>query len=61
MDLQFLRSNRFWAGVVGSASVILISPDFATDVWYVSVGKFLGLLAGVFISIRTVDRFSEQM
>lgn len=61
MDLKFLQSNRFWAGVVGSASAVLVAPSFVTNPWYVSLGKFLGLLATVFISVRTLDRLGEKM
>jgi len=61
MNLEFLKSNRFWAGVVGSLSAVLIAPDFTTNPWFVSLGKFLGLLASVFIGIRTVDRLGEKI
>lgn len=55
-QLEFLASNRFWALVLGSASTILIDPNFSTQKWYVSVGKFFGLLAAGFIAIRSLDR-----
>lgn len=61
MDFKFLQSNRFWAGVVGSLSAVLISPEFSMNRWYVNLGKFLGLLATVFIGIRTIDRTSEYL
>lgn len=52
----FLLSTRFWAIVLGSASTILVSPDFATDEWYVSLGKFIGYVATGFTVVRTIDR-----
>lgn len=60
-QFEFFTSNRFYAGVIGSASTVLIDPNFATQAWYVSLGKFLGLVSIVFITIRTVDRVSEQI
>jgi len=59
--MEFLTSNRFWAGVVGSLSAVLISPEFLINPWYINMGKFLGLLSAVFIGIRTVDRTSEYL
>ena len=61
VKLEFLNSTRFWAGVVGSLSVVLISPDFFINPWYVNLGKFLGLLATVFIGIRSLDRTAEYL
>jgi F0F1-type ATP synthase assembly protein I len=60
MDTEFLTSNRFIALIIGSASVVLIDPNFGSQPWYISLGKFLGLVGAGFISIRTVDRFGEQ-
>lgn len=57
---EFLLSNRFWALVLGDASTILLDPDFPTQPWYVTLGKFLVILSGGFIAIRTVDRFGEK-
>lgn len=52
----FLLSTRFWAIVLGSASTVLVSPEFANDEWYVSLGKFLSYVAGGFTVVRTIDR-----
>lgn len=52
----FLTSTRFWAMVITSASVVLIDPAFATQPWYVSFGKFLGLVGAGFVTVKTIDR-----
>lgn len=57
---EFLSSTRFWALVTGSLSTILIDPNLIAQPWYVTVGKFLGLVSAGFIAIRTIDRASEQ-
>ena len=59
MDLSFLGSNRFWAMVLGAASVILIDPSVPTVAWYITLGKFLGLLSTGFVAVRTIDRATE--
>lgn len=56
----FVFSNRFWALVGTSASATLVDPSFPTQPWYVSVGKFLGLLGAGFTIVRTVDRVSDK-
>ena len=58
-QFAFLESNRFYALLITSASVVLIDPNFPTQKWYVSLGKFLGLVGTGFISIRTIDRATE--
>lgn len=59
-QFDFLLSTRFWALLLGSASTILIDPAFPTQPWYLSLGKFLALVAAGFIGIRTIDRFGEK-
>lgn len=58
--LEFLTSSRFWALVLGSASTVLVT-SFGQEEWYISLGKFLGLVSAGFIGIRTTDRFSEVL
>lgn len=58
--LEFLYSTRFWTLLITSASAILIDPNFPTQEWYVSLGKFLALVGTGFIGIRTIDRFGEK-
>lgn len=53
---SFILSTRFWAIVLGSISTIIVQPEFATDEWYVSVGKILGLVSAGFTAVRTIDR-----
>lgn len=59
--LDFLTSNRFWAMVITSASAVLIDPSFATQPWYITLGKFLGLVGAGFVTVRTLDRASEKI
>lgn len=61
MNIDFLTSNRFWVLILGSLSATLIDPSFPTQAWYISVGKFLALVSGGFITVGTVDRFGEQV
>ena len=56
---DFIYSTRFWSMVITSASIILIDPALATQPWYVSLGKFLGLLGTGFVTIKTLDRSVE--
>lgn len=59
--MEALKSSRFWVMIMGTASTILIDPSFATQTWYVSLGKFLALTSVGFVGIRTIDRASEQL
>lgn len=52
---DFLTAPRFWAMVLGSASTVLVT-SFGTEPWYISLGKFLGLLSVGFVTVRTIDR-----
>lgn len=61
MKIDFLNSPRFWALILGSASTVLIDPSFPTQEWYISVGKFLGLVSAGFIVVRTTDRATEVL
>lgn len=56
MDVSFLKSNRFWAMLIG------------VGIWYCNQKGFIGalemqaiesILAG-FVGIRTVDRLGEK-
>ena len=59
-QFSFLLSNRFWSNIITSASVTLIDPNFATQAWYVTVGKFLGLLSAAFTLTATIDRSADK-
>ena len=56
----FLYSTRFWSMVIASASATLIDPSFDTQVWYVSLGKFLGLVSAGFVAVGSLDRVSDK-
>lgn len=55
-EWEFLLATRFWAGVILSVSITLADPGFPTQPWYVTLSKLLGLIAGQFIVVKTVDR-----
>ena len=57
---DFLTSPAFYSNVITSASVTLIDPNFPTQAWYVSLGKFLGLLSAAFTVTRTIDRSVDK-
>lgn len=61
MDWTFLKSNAFYAGIIGSASITLVDPNFATNKWYVNLGKFLGYVAAAFWGTRTLDRVTDKL
>jgi len=56
MDITFLKSNRFWALVIGCLTIVA-EGNFTVDSWL----KGLSALVLGFISIRTVDRFGEKI
>lgn len=56
INWTFLKSTAFYAVVVGAASMTLLDPSFATNQWYVNLGKFLGLFAAGFWTTRSLDR-----
>jgi hypothetical protein len=58
---EFLTSNRFWALILGSASTVLVDPEFPNREWYVNLGRFLALVSAGFIGIRTIDRATEVL
>lgn len=61
MDLTFLTSNRFIVLVIGSLATVLLDPNLPNQEWYVTLGKFLQIVAGGFIAVRTVDRATEVL
>jgi len=54
MDLLFLKSNRFWAMVIGCLALVA-QGNFTQEAWL----KGLSALVAGFITIRTVDRTAE--
>ena len=58
---EFLYATRFWAMVLASASVALLDPAIANQPWYVTFGKFLGLVGADFVAVKSWDRFSDKV
>lgn len=59
-QFAFLKAPRFYAMTMANVSLVLLDPNFPTQPWYVSVGKFLALEGSTFTLIRTIDRATEQ-
>lgn len=57
MELDFLRSNRFWALVFGALVV------YAKDRGVIGESEFilLSTIVAGFVTIRTVDRLGEKI
>ena len=56
MDFSFLKSNRFWALVIGALAVVA-QGNFTVEAWL----KGIVIVATGFTAIRSVDRFSEKV
>jgi len=57
MDYSFLKSNRFWVMIVGAVILYLETKGWIGE----AERTLLVTMAGGFIGIKTVDRFSEQI
>jgi len=57
MDINFLKSNRFWALVVAAIVGVLKSEGILDD----GVSNALIGLALGFVGVRSLDRFSETI
>ena len=55
-QLDFLKSNRFWV-LVGGCIVVMAEGNFT----YEAILKALGVFCAGFVTIRSVDRFSEKL
>ncbi|MFA5696638.1 MAG: hypothetical protein WC917_04345 [Bacilli bacterium] len=61
VDWTFLKSTAFYAIVIGSASALLLEPNFITTPWYVLLGEFLALVSAGFWGTRTLDRTVDKL
>lgn len=52
----FLKAPRFWALVIGAVALALKADGYITE----AVATAIGTIAGGFIAVRTVDRFSDK-
>jgi len=55
--LEFLKSTRFWALVIGAVTLYLQSKGFIGE----SELTLIGTIVAGFIGVRTVDRFGEKI
>lgn len=53
----FLKAPRFWALVIGAISVALFTDGFISQAWVTAIG----IITGGFVTVRTVDRFGENI
>lgn len=53
--LDFLKSTRFWAAVLGAAATAMTQTESRLQ-----IAAFLGSLSAAFITIRTVDRVTDK-
>jgi len=54
---DFLKAPRFWALVLGSISLALYQDHIISQSIMVAITS----ITGGFVSIRTIDRFSEKV
>lgn len=57
MDLEFLKSNRFWAMILGAVILYLSSKGFLGKEELILIET---IIAG-FVGVRTVDRLGEKI
>jgi len=55
--LDFLKSTRFWALVIGAVTLYLQSKGFIGE----SELTLIGTIVAGFIGVRTIDRFGEKI
>ena len=55
--LEFLKSTRFWALVIGAVTLYLQSKGIIGE----SELTLIGTIVAGFIGVRTVDRFGEKI
>ena len=61
MDITFLKSERFYFLLIGAAAIVLQEPETADRPWYITLGRFLALVSGAFITIGTADRLGKNI
>jgi hypothetical protein len=57
IDFSFLKSNRFWALVIGAITIYLQSKNLIGQV----EATLIETIVFGFTGIRTIDRFSEKL
>ena len=56
-NFSFLKSNRFWALVLGAAALYLQKKGILAEAEMI----FVETILGGFVGIRTADRISEKL
>ncbi len=56
MNIDFLKSNRFWAIVIGALSVYAQSKGWIGDPEMVAIATIMG----GYVTVRTVDRVGDK-
>ena len=57
VDLSFLKSNRFWALVIGAIAIYLEARGLIGNAELILIDT----IAFAFIGVRTIDRLGEKM
>lgn len=55
IDVSFLKSNRFWALVIGAVAVYLEAKGFIGE----AERNLIAIISTSFITVRTIDRATE--
>lgn len=58
---SFITSTRFWAMTLTNVSLVLLDPNFPTDQWYTSLGKFCALEGAGFWGTKTIDKLGAKV
>jgi hypothetical protein len=53
----FLTSTRFWALIIGAVAIYMSQEGIISE----ALSQLITTVSAVFIGIKSVDRFSEQM
>lgn len=56
-QFEFLKSNRFWAIVIGAISIYLEAKGWIGE----PERNLIAVVTGGFVAVRTVDRTAEKL
>ena len=56
MDLKFLKSNRFWAIVIGAISLACFKYGILPEPFFEAIAT----ITSAFVGVRTIDRLGEK-
>lgn len=59
-NLKFIVSPTFWSMVLTVSGGVLVDPNFPTQPWYITLGKWLLGVAGGFTVVGTINRNADK-